>query len=62
MVLHDERNDFYVSYQSRFDKNDNTEAILVVGILDYIIKDVGLWLSAEDSEEGAYIAEETHKS
>lgn len=62
MVLHNEHNDFYVSYQSRFDKNDNIEAILVVEILYYISKDVGLGFSAEDSEERAFIAEEPHKS
>lgn len=62
MVLHNEHNDFYVSYQSRLDKNDNIEAILVVGVLDYVSEDVGLWFSAEESEEGAYIAEEPHKS
>lgn len=38
------------------------EVILVVVILDYVRKDVGLWFSGENSEEGAYIAEEPPKS
>lgn len=61
MGLH-EHNDFYVSSQSRLDKNDNIEAILEVGVLGYVSEDVGLWFSAGESEEGAYIAEEPHKS
>lgn len=35
---------------------------MYVGLVDYVRKDVGLQFLSDDSEAGAYIAEEPHKS